>query len=147
MYRTANKNNVNIIVQDMPTLYKLDAAPAENFIRRVMAAVAEFERNVIVAHLQAGLVAKRATTRRKTQVGTPKVQGRNNLLEKSKPTKSQLNRLRSALQKHEVGTFGWRPLTCKVKQILQLPKVPSIEVVRRMGQDWQQRESQLHLQA
>ena len=31
VYRTAQKNKVNVVVQDMPTLYKLDANPAENF--------------------------------------------------------------------------------------------------------------------
>jgi hypothetical protein len=43
VYQTAKKNNVNILVNDMPTLYKLDATPAESFIRQVMAAVSEFE--------------------------------------------------------------------------------------------------------
>lgn len=137
VYRTAKKNKVNIIVQDMPTLYKLEATPAENFMRRVMGAVCEFERDTIVARLQAGLAAKRATTKRKTQHGTPKVQGRNSLLESAKPTQSQLRCLRSAVQKREAGEFGWRPLACMVKQILNLATIPTIEVVRRMTRDLQ----------
>ena len=141
VYQTAKKNNVNIVVNDMPTLYKLDANPAESFIRRVMAAVCEFERDTIVARLQAGLQAKRATTKRKTQTGQPKVQGRKTLLERSGVLRSspsarpQLRKLKAATKQHEKGEIGWRPLAQKVQQILELDKVPSIEVVRRMMLD------------
>ena len=141
VYQTAKKNNVNILVNDMPTLYKLDATPAESFIRRVMAAVSEFERDTIVARLQAGLEAKRAITKRKTQTGEPKVQGRKALLESSGVLRScpsarcQLRQLNKAVKQHENGKFGWRPLAEKVQQILELDKPPGVEVVRRMVHD------------
>ena len=135
VYRTAQRNRVNVIVQDMPTLYKLDASPAENFMRRVMAAVAEFERDTIVARLQAGLEAKRATTKRKTQSGAPKVQGRRSLLETTNPTKSQVRRLKMVIASREAGDFGWRPLVQKVKRILKLANKPTIESVRRLASD------------
>ena len=134
VYQTAKKNNVNILVNDMPTLYKLDATPAESFIRRVMASVSEFERDTIVARLQAGLDAKRTATKRKTQMGEPKVQGRKTLLERCGvlPSSPLMRQLKAAIKQHENSEFGWRPLAKKVKQILKIHKVPSIEVVRRM---------------
>jgi len=141
VYQTAKKNNVNILVNDMPTLYKLDATPAESFIRQVMAAVSEFERDTIVARLQAGLEGKRAITKRKTQTGEPKVQGRKTLLESSgvlrfcPSTRCQLRQLNKAVKQHENGEFGWRPLAEKVQQILELDKAPSVEVVRRTVHD------------
>ena len=116
VYQAAKKNNVNILVNDMPTLYKLDASPAESFMRRVMAAVCEFERDTIVARLQAGLQAKRATTKRKTQTGEPKVQGRQTLLERSgvlrssTSTRPQLRKLKAAVNQHANGEIGWRPV-------------------------------------
>ena len=121
----------------MPTLYKLDASPAENFMRRVMAAVCEFERDTFVARPQTGLEAKRRTTKRKTQTGAPKVQGRRSLLEATKPTSSQIRRLKTATAKREEGNFGWHPLAQKVKDILKLTNTPTIESVRRLTQDLQ----------
>ena len=128
----------------MPTLYKLDATPAESFMRRVMAAVSEFERDTIVARLQAGLQAKRVTTKRTTQTGEPKVQGRKTLLERcgvlpsSSSMRPQLRKLKASVQQHQKGEIGWRPLANKVQQILELDKVPGIEVVRRMVHDLKQ---------
>ena len=134
IYARAKENKVEIIPSDMPALFKLDASPAENFMRRVMAAVYEFERDCIVHRLQAGILAASRTTKRKTQAGAPKVRGRRNLVEVVKPSGTQKRQLKSVFKKRRDGKFGWRPLRKEVGKILKLQKKkwPSTESCRRL---------------
>ena len=141
IYARAKENNVEIIATDMPNLFKLDASPAENFMRRVMGAVYEFERDCIVHRLQACILAASKKTKRITQSGAPKVVGRRNLIETIKPNGTQTRQLKSALKKRNDGKFGWRPLRKEVGKILKLKKKkwPSIEACRRLEQQLSQR--------
>ena len=132
IYNTARRNGVEIITSDLPGLFRVDGNPATNFMRRVMAATTEFDRDVLVLRLQAGLAAARKTTTRRTQTGKPKVQGRNSLMQHLKPTKQQIKKLRRSFQMHQNGDFGWRPLCAQVANILKLETQPAVETVRRM---------------
>ena len=51
VYDKARETNTKLITVDMPGLLKLNASPTENFIRRVQAAVQEYERDMIVHRL------------------------------------------------------------------------------------------------
>ena len=132
IFNTAKQNGVNIITSDLPDLFNVNGNPATNFMRRVMAAVTEFDRDVLVLRLQAGLAEARKKTTRRTQDGQPKVQGRQSLLQSLHPTNKQMNELRKSFKKHRNGDFGWRPLCSQVAQILNLDVEPAVETVRRM---------------
>ena len=132
IFNAAKENGVKIITSDLPDLFNVDGNPATNFMRRVMAAVTEFDRDVLVLRLQAGLAEARKKTTRRTQDGKPKVQGRQSLLQGLHPTDKQMKQLRKCFHKHQNGDFGWRPLCCQVAQILNMDSIPAVETVRRM---------------
>ena len=135
IYNTAKENGVQIITSDLPDLFRVDGNPATNFMRRVMAAVTEFDRDVLVLRSQAGLTAARRKTTRTTQRGQPKVQGRKSLIQQLKPTEQQIKQLRNSFQKHQNGDFGWRPLGRQVKNSLNLETLPAVETLRRMQEE------------
>lgn len=132
IFNTAKENGVNIITSDLPDLFRVDGNPATNFMRRVMAAVTEFDRDVLVLRLQAGRTEARKKTTRRTQDGHPKVQGRETLLQQLNPTNKQMKQLRISFKKHKNGDFGWRPLRSQVAHILKLETQPAVETLRRM---------------
>ena len=76
IYKKAKTTNTKLIVADMPGAFKFDASPAENFQRRIMAAVMEFQRDMVVYNLQAGLQAARAKAKKAGKPGA-KVLGGN----------------------------------------------------------------------
>lgn len=132
IFKTAKQNGVNIVSSDIPSLFRVDGNPATNFIRRVMAAVTEFDRDVLVLRLQGGIEQARKKTTRRTTNGLPKVQGRCSILEKHPPTDNQKRRLKEAFKDHRKGCFGWRPLGKKVAQVMRLQSPPAPETCRRL---------------
>eukprot|EP00438_Fugacium_kawagutii_P023949 Skav213219 [mRNA] locus=scaffold369:23605:24360:- [translate_table: standard] len=82
LYNEAKKNGCHIVVADTGAdLFKHDATPAQNFMRRVLAAVTEFERDMIVHRLTSGLLRKKALLQAKTGKQEVKVNGRKSYLE------------------------------------------------------------------
>lgn len=51
IYNFAKNHNVNIVPADIPKLFKHDCTPVEAFMRRIMCAVYEFDRDTIVHRL------------------------------------------------------------------------------------------------
>jgi len=66
-----------------------EASPIESFIHKVMFAMTEMERDLLVQRLQSGLDAKRQSSDRVGQEGKVKVNGRLSLLKKLKPNDQQ----------------------------------------------------------
>ena len=62
IFEEAAKKGVKIICGDHPTLFKSPASPMESFIRKVMFAMNEMERDLLVQRLQSGLDAKRCSS-------------------------------------------------------------------------------------
>ena len=60
----AEVSGVEIIPADLPGLFKHNPNPGESLMRKVMAAVQEFERDVVVARLAHGLQERRAQMRK-----------------------------------------------------------------------------------
>ncbi|CAJ1410792.1 unnamed protein product [Effrenium voratum] len=122
IYEEAKRTGTHIVVADLPpTLFSSTASPAENFQRRIMAAVQEFERDTIVYRLQEGLKAKAAKMK---AAGLPgKVNGRKSYLEHQQGknlSPKKLKALKQACLARKRGEFGWRVLATKASKILRL---------------------------
>ena len=116
IYEKAKQSGTKVVVADLPNAFETRASPAVNFQRRVMAAVQEFERDVIVQRLQEGLRAKAGELRKQ---GLPeKVNGRKSALEMSMPGKRKTARLKNLCRQRAKGVFGWRTLAEKVSIVL-----------------------------
>lgn len=139
-WQMSKANGVEIIAADLPQLFKHDPNPGETLLRRVMLAVQEFERDMIVMRLAHGLSRKRATSSRRTQAGTVKVNGSLSILEKTKPTKRQVAALRMHAKKHMEQEFGWRPLAQRFSKVLKLPADMAVETARRLKVELQKME-------
>ena len=110
VYDKARETNTKLITVDMPGLLKLNASPTECFIRRVQAAVQEYERDMIVHLLQQELFAKRRALERAHPNQKIKVNGRKSLLEQHAISASQQKKLQDVCKQKQGGAFGWRPL-------------------------------------
>lgn len=131
LHQVAKKSGTSIIVGDAgPDVFNPNATPAQNFQRRVLAAVTEFERDVIVHRLASGLQQKRTQLQATTGKINVKVNGRKSYLEhalqncgtdekKKKVIKKKLVTL-CKLQQH--GKVTWRQLAVKASKCLKLKK-------------------------
>lgn len=135
IFEEAAKKGVKIICGDHPTLFKSPASPIESFIRKVMFAMNEMERDLLVQRLQSGLDAKRQFSDRVGQEGKVKVNGRLSLLEKLKPNDQQKKNMCCMAVQREQGKFGWRVLPTKFSKVLKLKEDVSPETARRMSQE------------
>ena len=54
IYQDAKANNLQVVPSDFPDLCVLDPNPVQTFIRKVMFAMTELEKNLIVQRLQDG---------------------------------------------------------------------------------------------
>ena len=126
VYEAAKKSKTNVVVADLPCVFSLSATPAEAFQRRVMAAVQEFERDVIVNRLQEGLQAKAKKLQTQGK-NNNKVNGRKSYLEKllqndSHNMKSKIKALTALCKDRKQGKFGFRELAVKATKVLALKK-------------------------
>ena len=135
IFEEAAKKGVQIICGDHPALFKSPASPIESFIRKVMFAMNEMERDLLVQRLQSGLDAKRHTSVRVGQEGKVKVNGRLSLLEKLKPNDQQKKTMCRMAVQREQGKFGWRVLATKFSKVLKLKDDVSPETARRMSKE------------
>ena len=131
LHQAAKKHGTRIIVADAgPELFNHNASPAQNFQRRVLAAVTEFERDVIVDRLASGLQRKREMLQKATGKTKVKVNGRKSYFEhalaklgndetKKKKLKKQIAALCIS---HKAGRLSLRNLAVKASKFLQLQK-------------------------
>lgn len=137
IYEAATAKGVTIIPADFPGLFKADASPMESFMRKVILAMHEMERDVVVARLQAGLMAKQKVSKRKTQGGNVKVNGRFSLIEKLKPNKTIIQRMKKVLKERSRGDYGWRGAATKLSKLLKMKKTMAAETARRVSSELQ----------
>ncbi len=135
IFDLAAKKKVNITCADMPTLFKPDPSPIENFMRKVVLAMQELERDVVTERLMSGLRAKKQQTCRQTQTGTPKANGRFTRLEILKPKVQIIKKLKQMAKQREKGKFGCRALGKAFTKALKLKKTLSVQSTRRMAQE------------
>lgn len=137
LYNIAKEKGVSIICSDFPQLFSLQPSPIESFMRKLVLAMQELERDVLVERMQAGLAAKKKITQARTQSGLPKVNGRKSTLELLKPSPSKVKKMIVLSKKRSKGCFGWRALAAKFESILKIKggKKLSVETVRRMTRE------------
>lgn len=137
IYNIAKDKGVSIICSDFPKLFALQPSPIESFMRKLVLAMQELDRDVLVERMQAGLAAKKKTAKARTQSGTPKVNGRKSTLELLKPSSSKVKQMISLSKKRAKGHFGWRSLATQFDRILKIKggKKLSVETVRRMAKE------------
>lgn len=120
IYEKAKSSGTKIVVADLPNAFDAEASPAVNFQRRVMAAVQEFERDVIVKRLQEGLKAKADALKKKSGKEPVKVNGRPSYLEKHQVNAHQKAKLKKLCQEQQCGKIGLRALAEQASKVLRL---------------------------
>ena len=65
LFELARAKGVNIICSDFPNLFNPNASPIESFMRKVVLAMNELERDMVVSRLQSGLESKKKTSKKK----------------------------------------------------------------------------------
>lgn len=113
------KHGVEFIPSDIPTLFTHHPKPGETFMRHVMLAVQELERDLIVERLLHGLEKAKASSTRVTQKGAPKVNGCKSIIEKKPPKGPALKSMRAAAMKHRSGHLSCRGLCDVFKKVLK----------------------------
>ena len=100
LYELSKKNKkVQIVSVDMPELFQHEPTAGIAFLRRVMLATQEFERDIIVERLQHGLARAKAKSKSRTQSGAIKVQGSKTTLKQVKPSRATSKEIRSIVRK------------------------------------------------
>ena len=157
LFQMSKSLGVKIVPADIPSLYEHSPNPAQKFLRRVMMAYTELEKDLTVQRLQAGLALKRqavtkALKTKQTKIGNKivfrnqrghaKANGRMSILQHMKLegtlTKQKLNRLKMAVSKfHQNGSLkGKTGLQTSIRNILCRPDVGH-ETARRMAKEIQ----------
>ena len=104
---------------------------AQKFRRRIRFATLEYEAGAARERLSSGLRAAIASSKRKTQTGNTKGNGRFSSLEQLQPTPARLRRMKQAIRPYNAGKYGLRTLAAKIASILRMPKM-GYETARRM---------------
>jgi len=129
-YQLGKKHGVEIIPSDIPGLFTHHPKPGETFMRHVMLAVQELERDLIVERLMHGLEKARATSTKVTQTGATKVNGCHSILERNPPSAQALKTMRAAALKHRSGQLSCRDLCDTFKQVLKRRKLGVMTALR-----------------
>ena len=130
LYEMSKENNVQIVSIDMPELFGHQPSAGTAFLRRVMLAAQEFERDIIVERLQHGLKKAKAHSKRRTQSGSIKVQGSRSTLEQVKPNRATINSIRALANK------GWsqRMIRDVMRNMLNRPRLGTSTAMRIMSE-------------
>ena len=131
LWRESKKAGVQIVPADCPELFRHFPSPSESFMRRVLTAQQEYERDVACQRMMAGLAAKKEVTKDRTQAGTVKVNGRKSILDEEQPSKRKLELIKMPIAKYQQGSFGLRTLGHQITGHLGGRKVWP-EAARRM---------------
>ena len=149
MFLKSQKENVQIVPADFPDLCILDPNPVQTFIRRVMFAMTELEKNLIAQRLKDGqqrkkeqaekiVAAARANNKKLkvgqlTQEGKAKTCGSKSTLEAMGPlTKLQKKQFKDVASERDSKKIGLRKMQKKMSEILQ-KDIRSHETARRLA--------------
>ena len=152
MYQKSKETNVQMVPADAPDLLVHDPTPVQTFLRRVMFAMVELEKNLIVQRLADGRAKKHDKMKQKvkkarkankqvaygdiTQDGRPKSCGSNSALQiVGRLSQAQKKHMKDAIKDRQSGTFGWRVLQAKFTEILGI-NIKSHERARRIAAEF-----------
>ena len=134
VFQKAKAQQVQIISADIPSLMKLHPSPAEAFMRRMMFAYQQLERDLLVERLAHGRVEAKRTTKRRTQTGALKVAGCKSHFQRKPPTVQQIQQLKKVVQQHQKGHITCRDLAAEFQRIQRLPRL-GIHTARRQVEE------------
>ena len=136
LYEKSKGMGITIIPVDVPDLCVHDPNPAQKFIRRVMFAFTELEKDLSVTRLQHGWQQrlkqekKKFTSGQKTvrlnQKGLVKINGRKSILENKNLSGQDKMQLKQYLKKYQQGKITVRELAKRLSGTLKLAKVGSL---------------------
>ena len=130
LYEMSKENNVKIVSVDMPELFNHQPSPGTAFLRRVMLAAQEFERDIIVERLQHGLAKARVHSKRRTQFGRVKVQGAKSTLEQIKPHRATITSIRALTNKG----LSQREIRDAIRALLNRPGLGTSTAMRILSE-------------
>ena len=146
VHEQAKKTGTSIHVADAggSDLFKGNGSPAQHFQRRVLSAVTEYERDMIVERLQKGLATRKAQLQTSSSSDSVKINGRKSYLEKwmennkgKKSYKKTLAKLRQLCKNQQNGKLSLRSLAEGASKILKLKpamnKDAAITLARNLG--------------
>ena len=108
-YEVAKAKGIEIIADDIRSLFALKPRPVETFVRLVTLAVYQLEQDLIVERLTKGLTLAKKRSKRTTQFGEAKVNGTRSHLEKKAPSKKQMKKYGQSSRSRSAPKFhGWR---------------------------------------
>lgn len=149
-WKKSKESGVEIVASDLPTLFKHYPTPGEALIRKVMFAVFEFERDLVVARMADGLAQKKARLTPSpstiTQQGSLKVNGRKSRLQMASPSGRQCLQMDGAVKKYQLGRITLDGVCESFRRVLSArtrkPVAPiTKETCRRMMTELQSRRS------
>lgn len=139
IWEQSKASGIKLEASDLPGLLKHWPTPAEGFIRKVMFAMYEFEKDLIVMRLVNGLQQKKDQESQKLQPrrgqqGQVKVNGRLSLLERRRPNSRAHAKICQACAAHRKGDLSARQLASALTAALGLERPMAMETARRMAQ-------------
>ena len=151
LYKESVQKNVEMHCRDAPGIFSHNPSPVQQFMRRVVLAMVELEKNLIVARLADGREeaskkaaevvqqAKRQGTLKVgmlTQDGNAKTVGATSYLAWcAQMTKSQKMQLKAAIKDKDDKKIGWRSLQKRINNILDID-LRSHESARRFANEF-----------
>ena len=134
--RILSKQGIEFHCADAPGVFTHNPSPVQQFLRRVVLAMIELEKNLVVTRLADGrkkaqMVARQQVKIAKrqgklkvgmlTQKGAAKSSGPSSFLASyGEPTKLQKGKLKQAIMDRDNGIFGWRTLKDKINEIMDI---------------------------
>ena len=132
IYEKSKALGVTIIPVDCPDLCVHDPNPCQNFIRRVMFAYTELEKDLSVLRLQDGWKRRLEQEKRKhrsgkqkarvNQKGLVKINGRKSMLETKNLSKKKMGKLMKHARQYDKGKVTVRKLATLLSKELKMPK-------------------------
>ena len=142
MYQKSKEAMVQMVPADAPDLLVHDPTPVQTFLRRVMFAMVELEKNLIVQRLAHGRAKKHDKVEqkiKKARKGNKPVAyslvdpTQHSRLLANCPTHK--NQMKKAIKDRQSGKFGWRVLQAKFTEILGI-NIKSHERARRVAAEF-----------
>ena len=141
IYERSKELGVTLIPIDIPDLCGHSPNPAQKFMRRVMFAYAELEKDLAVMRLQHGWHRRLQQEKRKYQTGKQtvrlnqqgrvKINGRRSLLE-TNLSRGQRNKILKHMKDYQNGEVSVRMLAQLLSSELKLSKAMAPETARRL---------------
>lgn len=133
-FNLSKQTGVQIVAADSPDLFNHTPTPGQAFLRRVMLAVQEYEKDLIVQRLTDGLNSAKKTSSRTTQQGAVKVAGAWSSLEKAKPTPAAMKKIMHINAEVTASQLTQRQARDKLRKLLKISQLGTSTAMRVLAE-------------